>query len=99
LQELQHLYLAFLYGLLKVKSVLVDDFAALARGSIGPLRLARMTTGEAFLFWTCKVCRPPSCSIPYAIPMGDQWYTTEGGMSNTVEVMRVFGLEQSCELL
>lgn len=54
----QHLYLAFLYGLLKVKSVLVDDFAALAKGCIGPLRLARMTPGEAFMFWACKVLHP-----------------------------------------
>lgn len=48
------MYLAALYGLLKVKSVLVDDFAALARGAIGQLRLARMTPGEAAMFWVCK---------------------------------------------
>ncbi len=53
-QAFQHVYLAALYGLLKVKSVLVDDFAALARGSIGQLRLSRMTPGEAFMFWACK---------------------------------------------
>ncbi|BDA41024.1 Acyl-lipid (8-3)-desaturase [Coccomyxa sp. Obi] len=51
----QHVYLAALYGLLKVKSVLVDDFAAWARGSIGQLRLSRMTPGEAVMFWSCKV--------------------------------------------
>lgn len=54
-QAYQHVYLAALYGLLKVKSVLVDDFAAIARGSIGQLRLSRMTPGEAFMFWACKV--------------------------------------------
>lgn len=54
-QAYQHVYLAALYGLLKVKSVLVDDFAAWARGSIGQLRLSRMTPGEAAMFWSCKV--------------------------------------------
>lgn len=49
------MYLAALYGLLKVKSVLVDDFAAWARGSIGQLRLSRMTPGEAAMFWSCKL--------------------------------------------
>jgi hypothetical protein len=66
MQVYQHLYLAFLYGLLKVKSVLVDDFAALAKGCIGELRLARMTPGEAFMFWACKVRPLPSPRSPLA---------------------------------
>ncbi len=43
LQAYQHLYLGLLYGLLSVKSVLVDDFQALASGSIGSLQLKRLS--------------------------------------------------------
>lgn len=46
----QHLYLGLLYGLLAIKSIYVDDFAALATGSIGPQPLARMTRPEAATF-------------------------------------------------
>lgn len=53
-QRYQHIYLGALYGLLVVKSVLVDDFKALADGAIGPLKLARMTSGEKAVFWGCK---------------------------------------------
>lgn len=44
-QAYQHLYLGLLYGLLSVKSVLVDDFQALASGSIGSLHLKRLSSG------------------------------------------------------
>ena len=37
-----------------VKAVLFDDFVALLSGEIGPLKLARMTHGEAAVFWGCK---------------------------------------------
>ena len=37
-----------------VKAVLLDDFVALSSGEIGPLKLARMTRGEAAVFWGCK---------------------------------------------
>ena len=50
----QHLYLALLYGLLAIKSVLVDDFMALAEGAIGSVRLAPFTGGEAAIFWGGK---------------------------------------------
>ena len=53
-QEWQHIYLGLLYGLLTLKSVLVDDFAALRIGAIGPVKITRMTTREATIFWGGK---------------------------------------------
>lgn len=46
----QHVYLAALYGLLALKSVLLDDFSAYFSGEIGPLKLAPMTTPELAVF-------------------------------------------------
>ena len=53
-QGYQHVYLAFLYGVLALKSVLLDDFASWAGGAIGDVRLARMTRLEAACFWGGK---------------------------------------------
>lgn len=54
LQAWQHIYLGALYGLLAIKSVLIDDFAALAAGAIGAVRLRRLTRGELAVFWAGK---------------------------------------------
>lgn len=54
-QRQQHLYLAALYGLLSIKSVLVDDFSALAKGCIGPVRLSTMVWHESLIFWGGKL--------------------------------------------
>ena len=54
MQAYQHIYLGFLYGLLALKSVLVDDFASLAGGAIGDVALPRMTPLETGLFWGGK---------------------------------------------
>ena len=50
----QHFYLLALYGLLALKSVVVDDFTALAEGKIGNVTLANMTTLETIVFWGGK---------------------------------------------
>jgi len=54
LQSYQHVYLALLYGLLAIKSVLVDDFTALAEGVIGSVRIKPLTRGEAAVLWGGK---------------------------------------------
>jgi len=53
-QRYQHLYLALLYGLLSLKSVLVDDFAALSEGRIGPVAISKLTARESAEFWLGK---------------------------------------------
>lgn len=50
----QHVYLLVLYGLLALKSVLLDDFSALAEGKIGNVTLAKMTVLERVVFWGGK---------------------------------------------
>jgi len=50
----QHIYLALLYGLLAIKSVLVDDFAAIADGKIGPVKISKFTSRENLEFWSGK---------------------------------------------
>lgn len=50
----QHLYLGFLYGLLAIKSVLVDDFMALVEGAIGSVRIMPFHGTEAAIFWGGK---------------------------------------------
>lgn len=42
----QHVYLAALYGLLALKSIFLDDFNAYFSGSIGPVKLAKLTPVE-----------------------------------------------------
>ena len=54
MQAYQHIYLGFLYGLLALKSVVLDDFASLAGGAIGDVALPRMTPLETGLFWGGK---------------------------------------------
>ena len=51
----QHVYLLLLYGLLAVKSVLVDDFSAIAEGCIGHVKLAKMTPLDLTVFWMGKI--------------------------------------------
>nr|ADB81956.1 delta 5 desaturase [Lobosphaera incisa]AEU04699.1 fatty acid delta-5-desaturase [Lobosphaera incisa]AID50177.1 delta-5 fatty acid desaturase [Lobosphaera incisa] len=53
-QAYQHIYLAFLYGLLAIKSVLLDDFMALSSGAIGSVKVAKLTPGEKLVFWGGK---------------------------------------------
>ena len=48
------MYLALLYGLLAIKSVLVDDFTALAEGVIGSVRVKPLTRSEAAILWGGK---------------------------------------------
>ncbi|XP_075265344.1 uncharacterized protein LOC142357674 isoform X2 [Convolutriloba macropyga] len=50
----QQYYLGALYGLLSLKSVLVDDFTALSSGKIGPVSLAKLTMQEMCEFWIGK---------------------------------------------
>jgi len=50
----QHVYLLALYGLLALKSVVLDDFMALAEGCIGHVRIAKMTTLDTAVFWGGK---------------------------------------------
>lgn len=54
-QRFQHIYLGVLYGLLAIKSVLVDDFAALSEGKIGPVTISRLTGREKLEFWGGKL--------------------------------------------
>jgi acyl-lipid (8-3)-desaturase len=51
----QHVYLGVLYCLLAAKSILIDDFSALATGGIGPVRIAPFAMHEALAFWTGKL--------------------------------------------
>ena len=51
----QHLYLGFLYGLLAMRSIFVDDFAALVQGRIGTVKIAKFTTHELLVFLSGKV--------------------------------------------
>lgn len=54
-QAYQHIYLALLYGLLAIKSVLLDDFQSISTGSIGPVSISRLTTQEKIVFWGGKL--------------------------------------------
>ena len=51
----QHLYLGALYGLLSLKSVLLDDFKSLYDGCIGSVELTHMRGWERRVFWGGKV--------------------------------------------
>eukprot|EP00192_Tetraselmis_astigmatica_P005897 CAMPEP_0117674960 /NCGR_PEP_ID=MMETSP0804-20121206/15338_1 /TAXON_ID=1074897 /ORGANISM="Tetraselmis astigmatica, Strain CCMP880" /LENGTH=451 /DNA_ID=CAMNT_0005483907 /DNA_START=372 /DNA_END=1727 /DNA_ORIENTATION=- len=50
----QQYYLGVLYGLLSLKSVLLDDFTALSSGKIGPVSLTKLTKQETIEFWLGK---------------------------------------------
>ena len=51
----QHVYLAFMYGLLSLKSCFVDDFNAYFSGRIGWIKVMKFTRGEAVAFWGTKL--------------------------------------------
>ncbi|KAJ7531400.1 hypothetical protein O6H91_14G042400 [Diphasiastrum complanatum] len=51
----QHLYLGPLYGLLALKSIFIDDFAAYFSGSIGQVTIPKMTPLEFKIFWGGKI--------------------------------------------
>lgn len=51
---LQHVYLGLLYSLLAIKSIVLDDFAALSEGTIGPVKLAPLAPHERLSFWCGK---------------------------------------------
>ncbi|KAL3683664.1 hypothetical protein R1sor_001686 [Riccia sorocarpa] len=53
--QYQHIYLGILYGVLALKSVFIDDFSAYFGGTIGPVKVARMTPLELAIFWGGKV--------------------------------------------
>ncbi|KAL3153887.1 hypothetical protein ABBQ32_013456 [Trebouxia sp. C0010 RCD-2024] len=54
-QAYQHIYLALLYGLLAIKSILLDDFQSISTGSIGPVSISKLTTQEKTVFWGGKL--------------------------------------------
>lgn len=54
-QAYQHIYLALLYGLLAIKSIILDDFQSISTGSIGPVSISRLTTQEKTIFWGGKL--------------------------------------------
>ncbi|GMH39558.1 hypothetical protein BSKO_07456 [Bryopsis sp. KO-2023] len=54
-QVYQHLYLGVLYGVLSIKSILLDDFSALSSNKIGAVPLTRLTQEEKIVFWSGKV--------------------------------------------
>lgn len=54
-QAYQHIYLAALYGLLAIKSILVDDFLSISTGQIGPVNISKLTTDELAVFWGGKL--------------------------------------------
>lgn len=44
-----------LYGLLGLKSVLLDDFQSISSGSIGPVSISNLTRQEKAIFWGGKL--------------------------------------------
>ena len=54
-QAYQHIYLALLYGLLAIKSIILDDFQSISTGSIGPVSISRLTIQEKTIFWGGKL--------------------------------------------
>ena len=55
MQAYQHIYLALLYGLLAIKSILLDDFQSMLTGSIGPVSISKLTQQELAIFWGGKL--------------------------------------------
>eukprot|EP00250_Pteridium_aquilinum_P005328 c15439_g1_i1 orf=576-2006(-) len=51
----QHIYLPCLYGILALKSVFYDDFISFATGSIGLVKIPKMTSLELSVFWGFKL--------------------------------------------
>mmetsp|Transcript_41142 Transcript_41142/g.68727 ORF Transcript_41142/g.68727 Transcript_41142/m.68727 type:complete len:464 (-) Transcript_41142:302-1693(-) len=54
-QRFQHIYLGLLYGLLALKSVLLDDFMALSSHSIGNVKFDPLSWEEVFILFGGKV--------------------------------------------
>ena len=54
-QAYQHIYLALLYGLLAIKSIILDDFQSISTGSIGPVSISKLTRQEKTIFWGGKL--------------------------------------------
>ena len=93
-QSYQHVYLALLYGLLAIKSVLVDDFTALAEGVIGSVRVKPLTRGEAALLWAGKalycawfLALPAACSGRSWAALAALWLTAEAVAGWTLAFM------------
>ena len=51
---LQHIYLAALYGLLSIKTVIMSDFQAHAAGVIGPVQLSKLHGHEVATLYAGK---------------------------------------------
>ncbi len=93
-QSYQHVYLALLYGLLAIKSVLVDDFTALAEGVIGSVRVKPLTRGEAAVLWGGKalyaawfLALPALCSRHSWTALAALWLTAEAVAGWTLAFM------------
>ena len=54
-QRYQHLYLGWLYGLLAIKSIFVDDFVMLATGVIGQIPVNHIHLEEKLVFFGGKI--------------------------------------------
>eukprot|EP00741_Cyanophora_paradoxa_P006670 tig00001030_g6451.t1 len=54
-QKYQHIYLAFLYGLLALKSVLFDDFLAISKGAIGNITFGPLPLIEKVILFGGKI--------------------------------------------
>ena len=54
-QRYQHLYLGFLYGLLAIKSIFVDDFTMLATGVIDAIPVNHIHLEEKIVFFGGKI--------------------------------------------
>lgn len=52
---LQHLYLGALYGLLTIKTILMNDFEAHASGNIGPVQISKLHDHEVVTLYAGKV--------------------------------------------
>eukprot|EP00210_Caulerpa_lentillifera_P002906 g2774.t1 len=54
-QVYQHLYLGFLYGLLSIKSIFIDDITMLLTGKIGPVPVNHIHRDELVVFCLGKI--------------------------------------------
>lgn len=54
-QVYQHLYLGFLYGVLAIKSIFIDDVMMLLTGKIGVVPVNHIHRDELAVFWSGKV--------------------------------------------
>lgn len=75
----QHMYLGGLYGLLAVRSIFYDDFAALVTGRIGTVKVAKFETHELLVFLAGKV-------------LFASWFLALPAMYSRWNVCELFGL-------